>query len=74
MNDINEYISYNDLPFGDAEKFNLIEALITRRTVRKYKNDHIPNKVVEEILSLCTNVPSNCNKQGWHFMRPLHIC
>lgn len=46
----------------------LLEAIKTRRSVRKYKNEPVPRAVVEELLNDALWAPSNANKQEWHLV------
>ena len=47
---------------------SLIEAIQTRRSVRGYKPDLIPEDVINQILELAQKSPSNCNIQPWEVM------
>jgi len=38
----------------------------TRRSVRGYKNDPIPRRLIEEIIDLAKAAPSSMNTQPWH--------
>lgn len=38
-----------------------------RRSIRGYKPDPVPRKVLEEIIALATRSPSSMNTQPWHF-------
>ncbi|MEH6546564.1 MAG: nitroreductase family protein [Sneathiella sp.] len=40
-----------------------------RRSIRGYKPDPIPKKVLEEIIEIATRAPSSMNTQPWH----LHV-
>jgi len=39
-----------------------------RRTVREFLDKPVPERVIEEILSLAGNAPSSMNGQPWHFI------
>lgn len=43
---------------------NAIECMLTRRSFRKYKDDPIPEKILEQILLAGTYAPSGMNKQA----------
>jgi nitroreductase len=43
------------------------EVIQGRRSVRGYKPDPVPRKVLEEVLELATRSPSSMNTQPWHF-------
>lgn len=45
----------------------LKEAIRTRRSVRKYTNDPIPEQTVKELLELAAWAPSGMNTQPWLF-------
>jgi len=45
----------------------VIEAIRTRRSIRDFKPDPVPRKVLEEILDICQWVPSWANTQCWEF-------
>jgi len=45
----------------------IIEAIRTRRSIRSFKADPVPRKVLEEILDTCRWAPSGGNVQPWHF-------
>ncbi len=46
---------------------DIIEAIRTRRSIRAFKSDPIPKKVLEELLDVCRWAPSGGNTQPWHF-------
>lgn len=43
------------------------EVVRGRRSIRGYKTDPVPKKVVEEVIELATRAPSSMNTQPWHF-------
>ncbi|MEW6182985.1 MAG: nitroreductase [Bacillota bacterium] len=45
----------------------LIEAIITRRSVRKYKLDQIPDQTIRELLETAVWAPNGMNRQPWVF-------
>jgi len=45
----------------------IIEAIRTRRSIRSYKPDPVPKKVLEELLDTARWAPSGGNVQPWHF-------
>lgn len=44
-----------------------IEALRSRRSIRAFKPDPVPRKVLEELLDICRWSPSSRNTQPWEF-------
>ena len=46
---------------------NLIEAVKTRKTIRAFKSDPLPQSVLREILDEARNSPSWGNTQPWEF-------
>lgn len=38
-----------------------------RRSIRGYKKDPIPRKILEEIIDIAKQAPSSMNTQPWHF-------
>ena len=47
---------------------NVLDAISTRRSVRKYKLDPIPDEDLEKILTSAQIAPSAGNKQPWRFV------
>ena len=47
---------------------SLIEAIKSRRSVRGYKPDLVPEDIINKILELAQKSPSNCNIQPWQVM------
>lgn len=45
-----------------------IEAIQTRRSIREYKSDPIPDNLVMELLTAAMQAPSAGNQQPWHFI------
>jgi len=46
---------------------DLIEAIRSRRSIRVFKPDPVPRKVLEELLDICRWSPSSRNTQPWEF-------
>jgi nitroreductase len=38
-----------------------------RRSIRGYKPDSVPRKVIEEVIEIAKRAPSSMNTQPWHF-------
>ncbi|HBX43835.1 MAG TPA: nitroreductase family protein [Deltaproteobacteria bacterium] len=45
-----------------------MEAILTRRSIRRYTGERVPNPVIEEILRAAMQAPSAGNEQPWHFV------
>ncbi|MEG0295802.1 MAG: nitroreductase [Clostridium sp.] len=46
---------------------NIIENMLTRRSIRKYKNEQVSDENLEMILTAAKYAPSGFNSQSWHF-------
>ena len=47
---------------------SLLEAINGRRSIRKYKNDAVSNKLIEQMLEAARMAPSGSNSQPWRFI------
>ncbi len=47
---------------------NTIDAILTRRSIRSYKTQKIPNEKINQILKATMYAPSAMNYQPWHFI------
>jgi nitroreductase len=45
-----------------------MDALFTRRSIRKYDSRPVPDDIVENILRAAMSAPSAGNQQPWHFV------
>ncbi len=45
-----------------------MEAILTRRSIRKYTNKTVPEAVVKELLEAAMSAPSAGNQQPWQFI------
>jgi nitroreductase len=45
-----------------------IEAILTRRSIRRYAPDPVPDSVVADVLRAAMSAPSAGNQQPWHFV------
>ena len=45
----------------------LKEALLKRRSVRKYTEEAVSQEMIEELLHAAMSGPSACNKMPWEF-------
>ena len=46
----------------------VIQAILTRRSIRKYTGKEVTNEQVETLLKSAMYAPSAVNKQPWHFI------
>ncbi|BAT71893.1 NAD(P)H-flavin oxidoreductase [Thermosulfidibacter takaii ABI70S6] len=46
----------------------LREAILGRRSVRKYKSNPVPKEVIEDIMNHAIWAPSGMNRQNWYFI------
>lgn len=44
------------------------EMIMTRRSIRRYRLEPVPQEMLEKIVSAAMNAPSAGNEQPWHFM------
>lgn len=47
---------------------NVWEAIQSRRSIRKYKSDDVPDDLVEQMLEAARLAPSAGNSQPWRFI------
>ena len=45
-----------------------MEAILTRRSIRKFKSDAMPEETVKILLEAAMSAPSAGNQQPWHFI------
>jgi nitroreductase len=45
-----------------------LEAILSRRSIRQYRSDLVPEEIITDILKAAMNAPSATNKQPWHFV------
>lgn len=45
-----------------------IEAILSRRSIRKYKAAPINESIIQELLEAAMSAPSSSNRQPWHFV------
>jgi nitroreductase len=43
------------------------QVVLGRRSIRGYKPDPVPRKLIEEVLQLAMRAPTSMNTQPWHF-------
>lgn len=47
---------------------NAMDAILSRRSIRKYTAEPVPEKVINELLEAAMSAPSADNEQPWHFV------
>lgn len=45
-----------------------IEAILSRRSIRKYNKQPISNELIKQLLEVAMSAPSAGNEQPWHFI------
>ncbi len=45
-----------------------MEAILSRRSIRKYSREDVPDDLVRELLKAAMSAPSAGNEQPWHFL------
>lgn len=45
-----------------------LEAIKTRRSIRRYKSDPVPEEKIKILLEMAMMAPSACNQQPWEFI------
>jgi nitroreductase len=45
-----------------------LEAILTRRSIREYTQQAVPEELVQELLAAAMQAPSAGNQQPWHFV------
>jgi len=44
------------------------EAILSRRSIRKYTSQPVPHELIDELLKAAMSAPSAGNEQPWHFV------
>lgn len=47
---------------------DVLEAILSRRSIRRYTAEPVPEEVVDTLLNAAMNAPSGDNEQPWHFI------
>jgi nitroreductase len=47
---------------------NALDAIAARRSIRRFKDDEIPEEMLQAILTAATQAPSGKNRQPWRFV------
>jgi nitroreductase len=55
------------LKYDQEDTMDVIEAIKTRRSIRAFKPDSVPTKVLQELLDIGRWAPSGGNVQPWYF-------
>ncbi|MCP4136929.1 MAG: 4Fe-4S dicluster domain-containing protein [bacterium] len=55
------------IPAGKIDPEFLVNAIRSRRSVRKYTNQPIPNEIISDLLEFAVTAPSGSNEQEWEF-------
>ncbi|MEW5807343.1 MAG: nitroreductase family protein [Acidobacteriota bacterium] len=45
-----------------------MEVILSRRSIRKYTKQAVPDKLIEDLLKAAMSAPSAGNEQPWHFV------
>lgn len=63
-------ITHTDTESGATERIQdeMIDCIMTRASVRKYKKDAIPDSLMEKVLRAGMAAPTAMNKQPWRFV------
>ena len=55
-------------PLKGVKKMDAMEAILSRRSVRKYNKKSLSDKDIKELLEAAMSAPSAGNQQPWHFI------
>ena len=71
-------LAYRDGTCEPNRRFNLavetrivmdaLEAIHTRRSIRKYLDKPVPEELIQKLLAAAMQAPSACNQQPWQFV------
>ena len=53
---------------GEYVMGQAFEAILKRRSIRKYKSDEVPKDKIKKVLQAANWAPSNGNSQPWEFI------
>lgn len=45
-----------------------MDALLSRRSIRRYQKEAVPEELIDELLNAAMSAPSARNEQPWHFV------
>ena len=57
-----------DAPSTPPRTLNLLEAMHTARSIRRFRPDPVPQALVEQVLDAAVQAPSGTNAQTWRFV------
>ncbi len=63
-----QWVSHKSKGRMDMDYENFLKLVKTRRTIRKFKPDPIPDEYVENIIEAARWAPSGANSQPWEFI------
>jgi nitroreductase len=55
-------------PFTGRKNMDAMNAILSRRSIRKYTNQPVSDEVMKELLEAAMSAPSAGNEQPWHFV------
>lgn len=58
-------LSREELPEINVEEFRKV--VLTRRSIRRFTDEPVPDEVIEDCLDLAMLAPNSCNLQPWEF-------
>jgi nitroreductase len=53
---------------GEELQMEAMEAILSRRSIRRYTDEPISEKATQELLEAAMSAPSASNEQPWHFV------
>lgn len=56
------------MKLNKGKKMDIFEALLNRRSIRKYSNKILPNGTMDKLLRSAMYAPSAMNNQAWQFV------
>lgn len=59
---------FSETLFKGRRLMDAIKAIHTRRSIRKFKQEPIPDDIIKDILSAAMQAPSAGNQQPWEFI------
>ncbi|MEM6373199.1 MAG: nitroreductase family protein [Pseudomonadota bacterium] len=71
MTSRNDSLLHSDRPSDDAaleQARTFRDAISTRRTIRDFDTDPVPQSVIETCIAAAGTAPSGANQQPWHFV------